>query len=144
MKVSARTNYACLAMLELASQYGGDRPIRIREIAALHGASPQFLVQILLQLKRSGLVASTRGAAGGYQINRPPEEVSLGEVMAAITGSADKDESVGSSAQPSTAADVLMQTWRELAAIEQERLRGISLADLLDRIRGHGGPMYHI
>ncbi len=144
MKVSAKINYACLAMLELASRYGGDRPVRVREIAALHGSSPQFLVQILLQLKRSGLVASTRGAAGGYQINRPPEEVSLGEVVAAITGSADKNEGVGGSARRSTAADILMQTWRELAAIEQETLRSISLADLLDRIRGDDGPMYHI
>ena len=144
MKVSAKTNYACLAMLELASQYGDGRPVRIREIAALHGASPQFLVQILLQLKRSGLVASTRGAAGGYQINRPPEEVSLGEVVAAITGSADKGDGDGRGAQPSTAADVLTQTWRELAVAEQEKLRGISLADMLDRINDHHERMYHI
>ena len=86
MNVSARTEYACLALLELALHYESSQPVRIREIAAAHGIPPQFLVQILLQLKAAGLVTSTRGAAGGYRLLREPAELSLGEVMSVIEG----------------------------------------------------------
>ena len=51
MKVSAKTEYACLAMLELAARYGQGEPAPIREIADEHGIPSRFLVQILLQLK---------------------------------------------------------------------------------------------
>ena len=68
MRVSAKTEYACIAMLELAAQYGSAEPVRIRRIAERHDVPPRFLVQILLQLKGAGLVASVRGAAGGYHL----------------------------------------------------------------------------
>ena len=56
------------------------------EIAERHDVPPRFLVQILLQLKGAGLVASVRGAAGGYQLLKPPQEISLGQVMEVIDG----------------------------------------------------------
>ena len=84
VKVSAKTEYACIAMLELAASYGSGEPVRIRRIADEHGIPSRFLVQILLQLKGAGLVASTRGAAGGYQLTRPPGEISLATVMNVI------------------------------------------------------------
>jgi len=77
MKISAKTEYACIAMIELAAQYGRGEPLRIRKIAERHHIPPRFLVQILLQLKGAGLGASTRGAAGGYHLLKSPEQVSL-------------------------------------------------------------------
>ena len=58
MKVSAKTEYACIAMLELAVSYGSGEPVRIRKIAEQHGIPSRFLVQILLQLNVAGLVTS--------------------------------------------------------------------------------------
>jgi len=78
-------------MIGVASQFGSGEPIRIRKIAERHGVPPRFLVQILLQLKGAGLVASTRGAAGGYHLVRPPDQVSLGEVMEVVEGSSDEN-----------------------------------------------------
>ncbi|HEY3394892.1 MAG TPA: Rrf2 family transcriptional regulator, partial [Lacipirellulaceae bacterium] len=75
MKLSARTEYACLAMLQLAQEYDSGEPVQIRRIADEHAIPGRFLVQILLQLKGAGLVASTRGAAGGYRLARPPHEI---------------------------------------------------------------------
>src|SRR3972149_5143078 len=72
MKISAKTEYACIAMMELASQFGTGEPVRIRRIAERHDVPPRFLVQILLQLKGAGLVASIRGAAGGGQLVKTP------------------------------------------------------------------------
>ena len=73
MRISAKAEYACVAMLELAANYADAQPVRIKAIADAQGIPQRFLVQILLQLKTAGLVASVRGAAGGYQLAKPPE-----------------------------------------------------------------------
>ena len=82
MLFSAKAEYACVAMLELAARYGDPRPVRLADIADKHGISDRFLVQILLQLKGAGLVDSTRGAAGGYQLARSPDDITLADILA--------------------------------------------------------------
>ena len=142
MKISAKTEYACIAMLELAERYGSGEPIRIRSIADEHGVPARFLVQILLQLKGAGFVASTRGASGGYQLVKPPDEISLGEVMSVIEGA---DEPITSSASPdSRSAKVLQVTWQEVADVERQALLSITFADLVDRSRRTTENMYYI
>ncbi len=79
--ISARTEYACIAVLALAARHASGETVRIREIADPHGIPSRFLVQILLQLKGAGLVESTRGAAGGYKLAKKPEQITLGQVM---------------------------------------------------------------
>src|SRR5258708_30878351 len=101
MRVSAKAEYACIAMFELAASYGSGEPVRIRKIAERHGIPSRFLVQILLQLKGAGYVNSTRGAAGGYELVRPPQDVSLGEVMMVIEG---PDEGPTTNASPDSPA----------------------------------------
>lgn len=141
MKVSAKTEYACLAMLELAAHYGSNEPVRIRSIADEHGIPSRFLVQILLQLKGAGYVASTRGASGGYQLVKPPDEISLGEVMAVIEG---QDAEVSSTASKSATARVLKSAWREVAQVEYDTLRSITFADLVERIHKQSENMFYI
>jgi Rrf2 family protein len=144
MRISAKTEYACIAILELAVHYGSGEPIRIRHIAERHGVPPRFLVQILLQLKGAGLVSSVRGAAGGYQLVRPPREISLGQVMEIIDGSME-DKAQPSSASPdSPAVKVLMQAWKDVAAVQRKMLDEITLADLLERAKGQYEQMYNI
>ena len=144
MRISAKTEYACVAMLELASRFGSGEPVRIRKIAERHDVPPRFLVQILLQLKGAGLVASTRGAAGGYNLIRPPDQVSLGEVMQVIEGTGNGNAQGCSASPDSPAVKVLMKAWRDVAAKEREMLNGISFAELLDRARQEDGQMYYI
>jgi Rrf2 family protein len=144
MRISARTEYACIAMFDLASRYGLGEPVRIREIAERHEVPPRFLVQILLQLKGAGLVTSVRGASGGYQLLCPPEEISLGRVMEAIDGLQDEEAQTSSASPDSTAVKVLMQAWKEVAAVQREMLDATTLADLLERAKGQGERMYHI
>lgn len=142
MKVSAKTEYACIAMLELASQFGSGEPVRIRKIAERHDVPPRFLVQILLQLKGAGLVASTRGAAGGYHLIRSPEEISLGEVMEIVEGTGNGH--VCSASADSPAVKVLVQVWRNVEAEQHRMLKEISFAELLDRARNQDEQMYYI
>lgn len=144
MRISAKTEYACIAMLELASQYGTGEPVRIRRIAERHDVPPRFLVQILLQLKGAGLVGSVRGAAGGYQLLKPPKEIALGQVMDVIDGGLEESVPPTSASPDSPAVKVLGEAWREVAAVQRKMLDDISLADLLERAKDQNEQMYHI
>ncbi len=143
MKISAKTEYACIAMLELASQFHSGEPVRIREIAQRHDIPPRFLVQILLQLKGAGLVTSVRGAAGGYQLIVSPEQITLGRVMEVIDGLL--EEETQSSASPeSPAVKVLLQAWKDVAAVQRRMLGEMKFSDLVERVKEHAEQMYHI
>jgi len=141
MKFSAKTEYACLAVLELARAYESGEPVRIRTIADEHGIPSRFLVQILLQLKGAGLAASTRGAAGGYQLVRPPEEITLEEVMTVVDG---QDKLPNPAAAKSPIRRALLKAWRDVATARHEMLRDITFADLAQRASGEVEQMYHI
>lgn len=132
MKVSAKSEYACLAMLALARQGPDDPPVRIREISAAHGIPGRYLVQILLQLKASGLVTSTRGAAGGYRLTRPAARISLGEVLTAVDG---PDAPSRPSQKP--AARALAAVWEHVRAAERAVLDATSIAQIAELTAPH-------
>ena len=142
MNISAKTEYACIAVLELAKSFGSGEPIRIREIAAIHGIPSRFLVQILLQLKGAGLVGSTRGASGGYQLVKDPAEITLADVMGVVEGPPGEIRSSATVSTPTSR--VLIGTWREIAAFEQEKLSAITFAELVQRVREPTQHMYYI
>jgi Rrf2 family protein len=145
MKHSAKTKYAAIAVLELARQRSAAEPVRIRDIAAAHGIPSRFLVQILLQLKTAGLVGSTRGAGGGYQLLCDPAEITLEDVVRVFEGPGD-----GAAAPPAPRAGrprmqaTLRDAWRDVAEAEATALRSITFADLMERSRAAGEAMYYI
>jgi Rrf2 family transcriptional regulator, cysteine metabolism repressor len=85
MKLSRKGEYALRAMIVLGQEYGGS-PVQIREIAERESIPKKFLEQILLELKRSGLLESIRGAGGGYRLIKPPDEITLAKVIRIIDG----------------------------------------------------------
>jgi len=84
MRISAKVDYAVRAAVELAAV--GDEPIKGDAIAEAQGIPLKFLENILAELKHSGIVASRRGAQGGYWLARPAEEVALAEIVRAVEG----------------------------------------------------------
>lgn len=142
MIVSAKTEYACVAMLELAVRHGSGEPVRIREIAEQHGIPSRFLVQILLQLKTAGLVNSLRGAAGGYQLAKDPSEITLGDVMTVVDSQWGRVS--GGTLQDSPTNRVLHSIWQKLAAKEQEVLSSVTLAEMAQRLNTQEKGMYYI
>lgn len=132
MKLSAKAEYACLAMLALARTKPDDPPLRIRDISESHGIPERYLVQILLQLKGSGLVQSTRGAAGGYRLSRAPETISLGEVLTAIDG---PDAPPRDSSKP--AAQALAVVWQLVREAERAVLDQTSIAQIAAKTSPH-------
>src|SRR5581483_4712773 len=128
MRISAKAEYACVAMLELAANYSDAQPVRIKAIADAQGIPQRFLVQILLQLKTAGLVASVRGAAGGYQLAKAPESITLAAVINAIDDRTLTPRSV----------------WREIQSEEQRLLEQLSLAELVRRTQQSNALSYQI
>lgn len=86
MRISARCDYACRALLELALHWPSKKPLQIHTISVRQNIPMKYLVQILIQLKRTGLVASIRGKAGGYNLKIPPAKIALGKAMRRIGG----------------------------------------------------------
>lgn len=129
MKISAKAEYACLAMLALARARPSGPPVRIKEISEAHGIPERYLVQILLQLKGSGLVMSTRGASGGYRLARPASSISLGEVLTAIDG---PENPPRGALRP--AARVLASVWEHARAAERAVLDKTSIAQLAEEL----------
>lgn len=142
MILSAKTEYACIAVLTLATRHDRGEPVRIREIADAHGIPSRFLVQILLQLKGAGLVQSTRGASGGYQLARDPAEITLGEVMSVVDGQSGQITSSAGTQTPATR--VLLDAWRKIAAVERDMLAEVTFADLAASLKGQMEGMYYI
>ena len=86
MELSLKSEYAILAMLELANHFAVDQPLQIRQIATQQNIPDRYLEQLLATLKRQGLVKSQRGAKGGYILAREPWEISLLEIIRGIEG----------------------------------------------------------
>jgi Rrf2 family protein len=143
MRVSAKAEYACIAMLELAANHGNPQPVRVKAIADAHGIPLRFLVQILLQLKGAGLVTSTRGAAGGYHLTRSPEAISLADVINVIDRTA-PPRLDPAALGPSPAVHAIRTVWQEIQAEEQRMLEEVTLADLVRKTERTHEPTYQI
>jgi len=85
VKLSSRSEYGIRALLELA-QRRGQGPIQSREIAERQEIPDAYLNQLLLTLRKAGIVQSIRGPAGGHLLARAPERVTLAEVIGALDG----------------------------------------------------------
>lgn len=83
--LSAKARYAVAALLDLADAYQSG-PLQTREISGRHRIPQHYLEQILAAVKRSALVKSYRGAQGGYELARHPDDVALVDVLEAIEG----------------------------------------------------------
>lgn len=129
MQLPIKAHYATLAMLALAEKHesGGVLPARV--IAREQNIPSQFLGQILQQLRAAGLIASTRGANGGFYLQTTPTEITVGDVVDAVCP--------GSSGLPVEGASPLsalvLEVWDEVKARQRELLDRLTLADLLGR-----------
>jgi Rrf2 family iron-sulfur cluster assembly transcriptional regulator len=134
MKVSTRGDYAARALLSLAL-HGEERPTSVKEIAARTNLPQPYLEQILLAVKGAGLVRSKRGVGGGYVLARPPEQINLAEILAAVEGPLttlvnEHDHCEGHC--------VLQEVWVDVSDETRKLLEGHTLAELVRQTRiGH-------
>ena len=131
MKVSAKAEYACLALISLARRKAQERPVHVSEIAEANQIPHSTLSQVMLKLKWAGMVRSARGAEGGYWLARPPEEIRLGQVLQVIDGpNGVARELAGDSAR------ILESVWQQIREFESEVLARTSIAELAGQVSG--------
>lgn len=100
MKLSTRSRYGIIAVIDLATEFGGN-PIPISTLAKSQGISEAYLDQLLRLLKKAGIIDTARGVAGGYYLLIEPEKLSAGEVINILEGNLDLVDCVGTEASNS-------------------------------------------
>ncbi len=137
VRLSTKGRYGLAAMLCLA-KHAQDGPVSLRQMGET-GIQPDYLEQLLASLRRAGLVTSSRGAQGGYELARPPEEITLREVLNATEGpvrfcdcSVDEDACVRKETCDTRAVFIALS--RQL----NRMLEGITLAGILQDLPHEG------
>ena len=163
MRISAKGEYAIRAMTDLALHGSGsgvrsqaDR-VSIQDVARRQGIPQRYLEQVLLLLKRAGFLDSKRGSTGGYRLARPPETISVGEVLRAVEGRLTPLEVAGRDprrgrdgphgAMDRNGTNDLSELWDAVAAAVATVVDRTTVADLAERARARRAltpPMYHI
>lgn len=129
MRFSRRVQYALCGIFDLAYNGAGE-PVRVQLIGQRQGIPYRFLEQIFARLRRAELVAGKRGPGGGYVLSRPPDQISLREVVEAVEGSAwtqGDQADPGSWPESAHRPDFL---WGDLAGRMAAVLDGIAVSDV--------------
>ena len=138
MRISAKGEYAIRAMLDLALQRERGL-IPIQEIADRQAIPQRYLEQVLLSLKRAGLLTSKRGSSGGYHLTRDPGDITVGAVLRAVEGTR-------AAFQANSAPD-LAELWLEISEAVSKVVDRVTFGDLVRQARerrSRARPMYHI
>ncbi len=133
MMLSTRGRYGLKAMVDLAQAYGKTR-LSTMSLATLQGVSDTYLEQLVSALKKAGLVNATRGAQGGYELSRAPEEITISEVLSALEGETVVADCVSStSVNCSNACSCSTRPlWLKLQSRINEVLDSTTLKDMAD------------
>jgi Rrf2 family transcriptional regulator, iron-sulfur cluster assembly transcription factor len=135
MKLSTRSRYGTRMLLDMAQHYN-QGPVQLGDIAKRQNVSLKYLEQIIIPLKKAHYVESVRGPKGGHLLAKPPEQISVGEIVALL-------EEGTSLVECTEHAEICERShncptrmiWREAAQVMFDRLKAISLADLVERAR---------
>jgi Rrf2 family protein len=131
ISVTSKSRYAVVALAELARS--GDRPVPIAQVAERRGMPVQFLEQLFSTLRRDGILQSQRGVKGGYTLARPPEEITVLEVVQSLDGR------VGEEAREAGGI------WAEGVGALREIFGSTTIADIARReAEEAGSQMYYI
>ena len=132
MRISAKADYAVRAAAELAAGTP-DEPVKGEKLADAQGIPLQFLEHILLELKHARLVRARRGARGGYWLAKPPEEITLANVIRAVEGPlANIQDQAPEATEYGGHAKELTDVWIAVRASLRRVLEEVTIADLRD------------
>jgi Rrf2 family protein len=132
VELSCKTEYALLALLELAASYSANEPLQIRQIAAQQNIPDRYLEQLLAMLRRAGLVRSQRGAKGGYLLAREPWKITLLEAVSCIEG-LDSQATEKGSPEKTIESAVVWEIWHETRQAVDLVLQKYTLQDLAEK-----------
>lgn len=137
MKISQKLEYACRALAQLAKSYDGKTLTRLDELAQREAVSANFLVQILNDLHRAGIIESRRGAHGGYILSRPSDRITLRQIVEAVEPSQLQITALGEG----ESGPVVRRAWETVSAKLAADLDALTLGDLANP---PSDPMFYI
>lgn len=141
MDLSLKSEYALLALLELAACYAKGEPLQIKEIAQCQNIPDRYLEQLLATLRRHGLVKSQRGARGGYLLAREPRTIHVLDIIQCIEG----QEEPAATATGTLESDLIRGVWQEARRTAEQVLKSYTLQSLCElRERRQSTVMYYI
>jgi Rrf2 family protein len=139
VKLSVKSDYAVRAVNGLARHYQNGQPQTAEALASEFGIPPNYLAQILIELKSNQLVKSIRGKSGGYLLARRPAEISMGDVVRAIHGEVFDSPALSDAQCPPE----LRQAWKRLQEALDETANSITFQQLLEQ-SAEKEKMYYI
>jgi Rrf2 family iron-sulfur cluster assembly transcriptional regulator len=132
MRLSTKGRYAVTAMLDLAIHHE-EGPVTLADISESQGISLSYLEQLFARLRRHGLVEGLRGPGGGYRLSRPPQDISVAEVITAIGEGIDATLCDGNRDCQDGEECLTHQLWTKLGREIYNFLNGITLASFIER-----------
>lgn len=130
MRMSSQVEYGLRAMIDIAL-HGTDSPVQAGDIHRRQGIDEHFVSQILLMLRRAGLIESLRGRQGGHRLAKAASLITMLEIVEALEGSDDARERGTANSQ--VEALVIRQVWSDTREHARQLLRNVTLRDLCDR-----------
>jgi Rrf2 family protein len=130
VRISAKTDYAIRALVEIAAHGRPDHAVTAESISAAQGIPVRFLLNILADLRRVGLVDSRRGPDGGWWLARPAHEITLADAVRAVDGPLTHIAAVNEAGAGVATAMSLSDVWLAVRSSVKDVLEGITLADL--------------
>ena len=131
MRLSTRSRYAARALGELVRQGGENEPVMMRKLAERQNVSKRYLDNIFSTLRLAGLIRTTRGAAGGYMLNRAADQITVLDVVEALDGDLDLVECVDEGYDCSMKGDCACHVvWSEASNALRDALRKWDLRTL--------------
>ncbi|AFY86388.1 MAG: HTH-type transcriptional regulator CymR [Chroococcidiopsis cubana SAG 39.79] len=145
MELSSKSEYALLALLELANAYQSAQLLQIRQIAARRDIPERYLDQLLAILRRGGLIKGIRGAKGGYILAREPSQITLLDALRCIEG-LDIVPSVEKTTSEEAERGAIEEIWYNAEQAANAVWQNYTLQDLCDRVaaRRQLDYMYYI
>lgn len=132
MRLTTKGRYAVTAMLDLAI-HGDPEPVTLSDISLRQDISLSYLEQLFARLRRHGLVHSVRGPGGGYRLGRDTAAIAIVDIIDAVDESVDATKCQGQGNCQQGEICLTHHLWEDLSAQINDFLRGISLADLMQR-----------
>jgi Rrf2 family transcriptional regulator, cysteine metabolism repressor len=137
MKISQKLEYACRAMTQLAKYHDGRTLTRLEDLAQREAISGNFLVQILCDLRRAGLIESRRGKAGGYILAKNANQITLRQVVQAV----DPSLVQCSVTSDGDSGPALKTAWEQISLNLQNSLDQVTIENLTTQ---KNDSMFHI
>jgi Rrf2 family protein len=144
MRISSKGEYGLRALLDLAQHYG-EGPVQSRDIHSRQGIDENYLNQILISLRKAGLIESIRGPQGGHRLARLPAQISILDALLALEGPllpTDGGRDNVASSEP-VDRELIREVWDELRALLEQRLASVTIEDLVQRKRERAGEMMY-